>query len=470
MYLCSVKQLVIESKSALSRSRIGRMVAVCVLSFIIVAVAVDGYAQQALWGAAIAALTAAVYGRSRFFSVSGCAVLTVALSLSYAGALYNIWWFTDACGGTPAMPVLDNFDASIDWHTADTLAQGSLDYDGIVRNYGILVGGFLWLLGFHVAVPVMLNVMCYGLLLIAMGAIGWELSGSRRMSTITMLLTASISYLTVQSTVIIKDVPLTLCMAVTVVGMLRIRSGKFGGAADFVLLFLALAFMAFLRPNSMPFVPLGALLLALGSDKRTAMGFVALSFVAMGLSMATRYGLMRVPGIVEQLAVTNSSDQQFFSGNSMPWDSIIGRYDQLSLWQKLAWLPASVGVQFLIPLPWNYLSYINFGPTVPYAHFGFAWYFSGALAVYAVAREAVAPNSGHIRLALWGMACTVVTAYLTSGHTSRYCLTFLPMILPAAAYALWVYGRDRSLHIWLGTFSIILVSVLSAAYYIYAYQ
>lgn len=425
----------------------------------------------AAWGCVIFLITWTLYARSRFRWHWTSAVLLCGVALVYAGAVANVWWYTDGAGTTGANPLLANWDANVDWTTARELAAG-VPTTGKVRHYGVMMSWVMRITGVDVANAVMLNVLFYSLLLIVAGKLGYALNGSRRFAMWLIIAFLCMSYLAVQATVIIKDVSITLCMALFAWQMARwgARGNRLFDRQNVLWMVIALSGLAFLRPNLMFFFVVGAMVTWCFTDNRNAsVGMTAAAVVALVLSFAMRHLYMTTVDPIDQIAVVSSEFFQFPESNSRPWDLVLGIYDTLSVWERLLWLPANVGVQFLIPLPWNYMSYVDHGITVPIAHMGFGWYYAGALSVYYVVRDLKWRRMSLCgAMALWGWACYVAVAYVSAGHVSRYALPLLPLILPSAVMAVAKWRRSRSLWIWLGIFTALLVAALVIGYRMYA--
>ena len=98
------------------------------------------------------------------------------------------------------------------------------------------------------------------------------------------------------------------------------------------------------------------------------------------------------------------------------------------------------------------------------AHISYFWYLAGALIIYWIFGCAYrAPRRQQLTV-VWGVILTVITAYMSSGRISRYCLPYLPLLLPAAAIVALDCRRRRSLWIWLAVFAALLLTALLICY------
>ncbi len=417
----------------------------------------------------IAGIAAAVYSRCDSRSTAGWYTLAAALTLSMAGTIVSVWYFTTASGGTLENPVLNNFDAARDWAWGCHYAFG----DDVPPEYYATGGGYrvaacLAVLGRSVASPIFLNVLCYVLAVIAVGCVAWKSTGDRRTATAAMIITASMGYLLAQSTVIIKDVPVTLLMACTAYVFVCRANGAANASLKIthtVMLVSALLLLGILRHNILFMVALGAVIFAV---RRGGIDWplIGVAIIAVAVRSAMLQWALPPTGTAMQVVTAESSAEIILTNPyTMGYDSMLGDYTTMPFYRKLLWLPASVVVQFLIPFPWNWTRDVIFSPVQAVAHCGYMWYAAGALILYWIGSSRRRESSVALRrLVLWGVLLTVLTAYISSGRVSRYCLPYLPMLLPAAAdvvvSACAARGVRRSLTLWLGIFAAALAVTL----------
>lgn len=412
---------------------------------------------------AIGLLGAWIYARSKFSTWSGAIVLLIGFTLTVCGVIVNVDYYTDVLGGSLASPVLNNYDSSVDWQRAMIYLGAPENPELPHRYYSAVIAVLTWIFGVDISVPLLFNSLCYVLLLVVMGAIGWQLTESRKVATALMAITLCMCYLLVQSTVLIKDVPLTLVVALVVLLSIMWMKTFWWKTPwwQYLAMLALMVVLQFLRVNFAPILCVGALLFSLrfrpfSIDPR----FVGVIVIATVFRWIFNQWFVEPGSVAQIVAVKYTGSIQLFEPHTMAWDNMTGVYSQLSVFQRIAWLPMSVGVQYMIPFPWTYMSYVDFSPLMSLAHFGFPWYYAGALVVYWIFADMRHADAGMIKLVAWGVAATVATAYVTGGHASRYCLPYLPMLLPAAA---WVVCHDlhrRKLWIWLGIFTVLLVVAL----------
>ena len=394
-------------------------------------------------------------------------VVLAAAALSICGCIININYFTAAFGATEAQPLLENLDSRRDWSWACHIAFGDQAPDSMPGGMSFITAALLSLFGRSVAVPVLFDSFCYVMALIVMGTVAWRVTTDRRVANITVVIAATMCYLFVQGTLLIKDAPVTFLFAVIVARLLAWRERPQLSVGSVVTFIFVLAVLGILRHNIMPMVALVSLLLAVRAPRRAALTLALAALAAMLWRMVVDSCIMPVPtSMVRVLSAEKDAMVVLSNPYTAPWDSLTGDYTTLSFWQKLLWLPASLTLQFLLPFPWNFGRDMIFGPVEAVAHFGFTWYIAGALVLYWLASRFKKSSSAMQYTVLAGVIFTIITAYLSSGRVSRYCLPYLPLLLPAAAEVLVYCRHRRSLKVWLGIFAVFLTSGLVYCYYL----
>lgn len=426
-----------------------------------------GVITTAMAVAIIALTMIATWRQCPWYSREGSWALLAIMTLAIIGDIININYYTVAAGATASNPVLQNYDACRDWTCACAINYGDVcppEYYAGGMSY--LVAGLLRIFGRSVAVPIFFDTWCYGLAVMLISGIGYRLAGNdRRVALATMIVTVTICYLFAQATLILKDVPLTLSMAAVVYVMASWAMDDIARptAVQILMLVIALLLIALLRQHMLVMVAVGAVLFIAGC--RGDLRFIIL--LAAVVCLYWIWGHYVMPPAAEAInTITAESHVEIVqtSGQTAPLDNLIGDYTKLPFYVKMLLLPLSVAVQFLIPFPWNFERDIIFGPVDAVAHFGYTWYLAGALIIYwifACMRRAGRPMELTI---IWGVILTCVTAYISSGRVSRYCLPLLPLLLPAAAWVLVYCRREKALKVWLGVFAVLLAATLVICY------
>lgn len=422
--------------------------------------------------AVIYAVTFIVYGRCPFRTRGGAWILLAGITLATFGVIININYYTAVFNTGYDNPMLLNWDSSLDWNS--TIGYLTGDSTGLApskRNLCRLAAGLMAVFGRDIGVPLMFNVLCYSLTLIIMGAISWTLTASRRIATATMLCGLLMCYLLEQTAVFIKDVEVTMLMGLAALVMTRWRVSEGRGVtgAEVAGMFTAIVGLAFLRGQAMYMIILGAVMMGVRRNPwRFDLRFAAVIAFAAGMRFLTHHILIGGPkGFIRMVDHGLAMKTYVTDSDTRIYEGMIGIDGRVSLAHKLLMLPAALGLQFLLPLPWTWASHLEFGPFTAVAHFGFFWYYAAALVVYRVTARLRATSPAMLLLVAWAVLLTVVSAYLDAGRASRYCLPYLPMLLPAAAATLVLDRRRRSLHVWLGVYTVILAAVLITVYYLH---
>lgn len=424
-------------------------------------------------GAAAIGGTAAValYSNCSWRSTAGWWILLAAATLSLCGAIININYYTVAAGTTAACPVLQNFDSLRVWQWSCYFAFGDIIPTQNITSVGYFFAPLLYVFGRTIAVPVLFCSICYMLTPIVVGSIAMRLTSDRRIALAAMLFTACQCFLFAQSTMLIKDCPVTLGMGVIIYYIVVAATGRQLDLGAGIALLSAITALSLLRPQSLLFISVAAILITAPSGRRSiawgaGIAVTAIAFHIFSYTAILPSNILRVI----QHSVTTHEAITFIQPNpyAVPFDNMFGDYTQIPFYKKLMILPLTVALQFLLPFPWNFGRDTIYGPAEGIAHFGFPWYLAGALILYwlfVCMRRAPRPMQMTV---LTGVLFTVATAYMTSGRIARYCLPYLPMLLPAAAYVA-VCIRRRSLWIWLGVFSVLLAATLMVCHHLQAH-
>lgn len=387
------------------------------------------------------------------------------------GVVVNIWYFTTESGGTLSSPVLQNWDARRTWEKSLNVVAGTPLSDPFFAydTPGLLYGALMRLTGVSILYPLMFNVLCALLAICCVGRITILLTGRRDTACLAMLMMGLMCYFMVQATVLIKDCPVTLASALMVlcyIGPLCRQDGR-PGVAEVLFMSVAVVLTVFFRQNMLMLFAAGAIFFVVrGADARRTALWAA---VVLAVCTVAKYLAQMVLPVVELRDIIvhdRGLDMILVEPKTLAWDNFIGDYPALSVWRKLALLPLSILLQFLIPFPWNFGRDMVFGPTLAVAHFGYFWYFAGALVLYWIASLSRRSPAAMCRVVAYGMFLTVITAYVTSGRVSRYCLPYLPMLIPAAAYTAVTAWRRRSLRLWLAVFAALLLPGLCVCHYL----
>lgn len=462
----------------MNKATIGFLLAL-VLSVISVTVASIAWpgARLSFLLPAAAVCMAAVLGAYRlcpFRSRPGYYILLVGFTLVVCGILWNINYFTVISGGTFSHPVLHNTDAYTDWHQAVSLMYGDSVPDDILafRNYSYIIALLLGIFGRDIGVPLMFNALCYGFAIILFAGITFALTRNKQTSLVAMIVASLMCYLMAQATILIKDVPLTMSVAAVACVMVRWNCRLRVSLSDVLFLIVGLVGISLLRPNFLLMLMLGTFILGIKLPKALSSRwlfdsrFVVLFLISVVLFVVMHSCFNATP-VSESVGVNGDNLVFVHPQKVRAWDNIlVDAYEDMPVWQRILWLPGSLIVQFLIPFPWNFARDMIFGPTLCVAHFGIFWYYAGAVICFGIVAAWRKLSGAMRRLTIWGVVLTILTAYMTSGRVSRYCLVYLPMLLPLAAYTLCEFRNNKKFRIWMVVFTVVLVPVLFVCHHL----
>lgn len=410
-----------------------------------------------------------LFYRRPWFSMTGAWIVLAAATMSLCAVVINLNYFTVAAGADVSSPVLLNYDACRDWSWALSLAFGAPAPDAPLREFSYPVAGLLWLFGRSVTVPLLFCSACYIGTVIITGGIAWRLTNNRYVTNVAMAFIAAMCFLFAQSAVLIKDCPVTFFLAVIIYTMTRWITSPPSSRSQWIttgaVMAAACTALAFSRASTLLMVVAACVIYAAVSGRQIFIPLGITAAVALTLWATVNYIVLPQSLSVALTVEAHPASMIILqSETSAPLDNITGNYTTLPFYRKLLLLPLTMAVQFLLPFPWGFSRHIMFGPSQAVAHFGFPWYFVGALAVYWLFTRRARADRPLMATLLLGIILSALTAYISSGRVARYCLPFLPMIVPAAAATAVYYRRHRSLWIWLGIFSILLAATLVVCY------
>lgn len=389
--------------------------------------------------------------------------LWVFFVLLCVGLVLNVWYFTTHSGGTPADPVLVNDDASAAWQQLTAVLTGRpSEVHPSRQGYG----NFLALLTLG-GTPAIDGLLCFNMLatlcaILFTGAAAAAMTPANKSTAAAaaMICTGSVCYFLAAGVILIKDAVCCLAMA----SVLYALYGRGRTLMSAVLMVLAMGICCMVRPPLVVFAA-GVTVLALphmGRDRRVFVTAVVL--VACGYYVLT--GIMGY-GVTQAVGISDTTDFNIDNGSPgrlAAYSAVSASYADLSIGGKLLRLPFSLAVQYLTPLPWAFGRDVVFGPSLAYSHFALPWYAVGGMLLYTLFFKFKA-MPGAVRASLIaGVAATVATAYITGGTVSRYCLPWLPLMAPAAAWLIasgaW---RSKSFKYWSIAYSVIILIAAATA-------
>lgn len=117
---------------------------------------------------------------------------------------------------------------------------------------------------------------------------------------------------------------------------------------------------------------------------------------------------------------------------------LIPNYYASSIFKRIIYLPFTSAVQYLMPIPWHFSSYLDRAAFHWYAHISIFWYFvGGAMIGFFIFQLFRKSGNGLNRWALWFLACYCGVALASAGTVARYYLPFIPLGMPIALHFLY---------------------------------
>lgn len=439
--------------------------AVAVVALLLILFPGENAAVQMLLFLGVGALTLLSYKGIGYTDRAGYYTLTAFWALLSAGITLNVWYFTTHSGGTPTAPVLVNDDAATAWAQMSAIINGTeSDVVSHRRGYGTLLA---WLSFDHIPpIGYLLSVNMLAVLLaivLAGGAAARmcgedDTRGKTRIATLTMIFTGGVCYFLASGAILIKDAVCQLIMAVMLFTLYG-RSGKM------IVAMLAAAVLAmFVRPNMLPFIALAALL-SLPLYPRKAI----VPIIVLAVALITAFFWQEHNESVVMPLDPTDGNTMFFLDNGADerlnaYSQVSGFYESRSIGRKILLLPFSLCVQFLTPLPWAFGRDIVFGPSLAWSHFALPWYALGCIILFFFCRIHKAPRAVALAFA-FGVCAWAVTAFMTGGTVSRYCLPWLPFLTPAAAWLVRTgQCRTKAFRRWAIAYSVLLAAGLAVVF------
>lgn len=402
------------------------------------------------------ALAVIAFCNLKCHSVLGEAAVCIGASMMACGIIANLHMFAGTGGATDFAPVLHNTDAARNYGWV-LYGMGCSGHPGVPPSgyMHVMVMPFAWLLGTGVTACLVLQMVAGLTALVCTGVLTWQLTADRRTAAVAMCLFCSICYLMAECTVLVKEIEVVAAVGLVAVGMTARRINLWALCAGLLLAFVV-------RANYLPVLAAGIAATGLarrqGQYVATACAVCA-AFVLWVLALS----LLRVAGPVEQITAVGVQSTAVVPQHR-GYFALMGAYDQLAWWQKILRLPVSAGVQFLVPFFWTAPNHLEFGYTQVYAHYGFAWYAFGGVALYGIARVARRQPRLAAAVLLWGCLCWLLPCYTRGGTVSRYALSAVPLLTPLVAVTLQKCYKKRSFVLWMLCFAVLTAAALAVCH------
>lgn len=400
-------------------------------------------------------------------------LLLVATALA-VGIVVNVYTVTTLHGADTSHPTFSNYDMSRYYYGAARLYDPAEGYwEG--RNNA----GFSWLIcqlwrltGWTVVSPLMANMLITLLTIVMTGVLTKRLLSGATGCPQSVLMTAGmigagmVTYFTFSGTLMMKEPLTAFCLAASALSIVELRRGHL--VWIYGLLFVAAAAVVGFIRYYWVVIPLAGLLLTLSRNPMSAVRVVILiAIVAVIYICGERFVLdgATMPPPADMTSHLEYSFLQPAQGRE-GYYAFLERiqYFDLPWWERLMWLPVTAAVQFLIPLPWNFAAEAAASPTLMIVKFGFPWYAVGGMLIYYFGWCVRRSPRELLGITLWAAMFWLGFAWMGGGTVSRYAFNLLPLLVPAAVYALAVGWGRKSLRIWTLAYWCLLGAALVAAF------
>ncbi len=431
-------------------------------------------ASVAVWGVVVAAYVRAgnTTDIGRYWLLALTTALCVGVALNYNQLA--------ASGPSPLLPQFGNSDMARYYYGATFISDTGEGYlEG--RNalgYAVVIAGLWKLTGCTLLSPLMLNVLAALLTIVLTGALTRYLLTGRCgrsdewLMTAGMIASGSVCYLTFSGTLLMKESLTALSFAVAVLSALRLRADSTRkGFLTGAMLFVASCVAVGVLRHGWVIMPLAVLSVAFwgcGWRRRLAVGAVGVAVV--GVCFCCESMLRHWYGVTIHIPDIDRLSDAFTSPSAGrdAYYTLLERVGYFSgpWWERMLWLPMTAAVQFLTPFPWNFTREISTSVTLAAVKFSYPWYaVGGALFYYWGRCVRRSPHALSIITAL-AMLFWLGFAWFSGGTVARYAYNLVPMLAPAAVYAVAVGVGSRGFGRWAVIYSIVLAAALVSAYLI----
>ena len=342
-------------------------------------------------------------------------------------------------------------------------------------GFSLMMVGLWKVFGLSVIWPQAMNIM-FTLTSIVLTAMTTRrlLSGKVTMSaqgllTCGILLTGGLIYYMAVGTMILKESSIYLGFSLagfSLASMAAQDNERHRLWLDMVLFVLACILIAAVRTTYLYFIALGVIIMVLPHWRRDWMmaAFMLVVFLTT-LMVGDHYSyysfdrhvtIIQGGEAMQEIYVTSESQQYY--------NKILNNYFLYSPIHRIAVLPITVAVQFIIPFPWTFYEAHTFINTVSRLTWG--WYLVGGIAMFYYLFLIWKRHMNMGAWAWWPALSFAAIAYIMAGSVARYVLPINPLFIPVAVFVLCKIheGRYRKAFI---AWTIIFITMLATALIFY---
>lgn len=425
-------------------------------------------------------ITSAIYQSTPWRHTTGWWTLLFATTILAVGVIANVHYFTTVSGGTTQLPVLNNPDSAEYYHDAlySFGHEAGHPTSGKQHGYGLLISWLWSISGISIVPPLIVNMLLILVCIILSGGISYRLLrgetkySGKWVASCAMVMTSAVCYFLNSGTLLLKDA--TICFAMALIGIsltiLRQPASTKRRQTKYLLMFtFGVTLLAFTRYFYILMVVAGILLMLKHRKKEYFIALFMLTvciiaWCSSGIAMA-QYDFNAAQYAMRVIDGSTISDSYFFDEpQHRAYNTMVEGYLDYPWWRKIMYLPMSAVVQYLIPFPWNFGMYSEYGYTLAYARIAYPWYVVGYCIIYFIIIAWRKAPATLFRMILWAFLMWLVPAYICAGTVSRYTLPLLPMLIPAAVYVIASKRNNKSFKVCGAIYSILIIAILIVAY------
>jgi len=384
------------------------------------------------------------------------------------GFAINVWYYTTYSGGTLEAPVVTR-DAYNTWnqiqslyHTGHTQGRAMAAYATLI--YYLNIGGTPTVNNY-----ILLSILSTLLTVVFTGAFAAMACGStdkktrQKIATMSMLMISCITHFIGRGDHFTKDAICCLIMSLILYALARCFDNR--KVWPSIIIFLCCGIAArYARPHLLIFSCMAFVLFSIMMSRKNLAiiaGAIIFFLIMYWISFQAKSAaaLVNIDGTTE-FSIIEGNEKRIAA-----FSQVVPDYQNLGMLGKILALPFTLAVQFLIPLPWSTGNLVEYGPTLACARFAYPWYIIGGIIIFYLVRCLRHSPRAIMIAAVFGFLATAATAYVTGGTISRYCLLWLPALIPCAAWVL-TSGRykEKDFRIWAWIFgSVLLVGLIIVA-------
>lgn len=421
-----------------------------------------------VWG-----LVALAYRSLPCSNVGGWWTLLIVTTLTAIGTIINIWGWTTAVGRSTAEPLFTNWDMLRYWEEALWWMGKGGQINSIQAGYGAFMAAVLWITGGVSIVPVMVINSLVSVLSIIVAAkvsvlaLDQFTSWSRaKVHTWAMAIISLTAYYSVNGTVLLKESWTFLAMAMCVWAFLALRQGQ-NKRLPLWALVGAVVIFAVCRPGFIFIMIIGAVcLIPWATFKRVLPVLIALVVFIVAFDITLRENAWF--GLLGKVFTHNEYGFAFGTAGREKYEEFIiehGYFSEPAI-IRVIFLPLTLGVQYLSPLPFNFSYIADMAITMPLMKLSYVWYLTGGVVIFYLLRVwRKGPKVVNLML-LWAIIVYVCLAFYTGGTQARYTVPLLCLVIPAALYVLSHRQYYTALRRWAIAYVALVAVALAAAYHI----